>query len=58
MDAVIKQLETYQFVVTDAEIVNSELQVLFPSHFAHTAVKKGFFSKFFEDKVHWCMHGI
>jgi hypothetical protein len=39
-------LQQYDFVVSDATVVNEQLQVLYPSHFSMHGVKKGFIKNF------------
>ena len=49
-DAVLRELERCDFVVTDAEIVDSNRNPLYPSHFAHTSVRQGFLLNFWKTR--------
>lgn len=44
--AVLNSLKRFQFVVTDAEIVDGSLNTLYASHFKLTSVKSGFIRNF------------
>lgn len=46
ISACLAQLEKYQMVITDAEIVDSELNPIYNSHFAYTSVRSGFWNNF------------
>ena len=44
--AVLAQLEKTEMVITDAEIVGSDLHTLYPSHFEYLSVQRGFIRNF------------
>lgn len=50
VDAVAEQLVIHDFIVTDAEIVDGDMNMLYPSHFQYTSVKKGFLRNFWKTR--------
>lgn len=50
VSATLAQLKKYQFVVTDANVVDSELNILYESHFNLTSVRTGFIRNFLKTR--------
>lgn len=50
VDTIIKDLLKYDFVVTDAIVVNDNLETLIPSHFNHAHTKRGLLNNFLKTR--------
>ena len=50
VDTIINDLLKYDFVVTDAIVVNDNLETLIPSHFNHAHTKGGLLNNFFKTR--------